>query len=602
VAQIGSTFSTGEPALQELLEGIDRGIIQLPDFQRDWVWDDEHIRSLIASISRSFPIGAVMLLETGNPTVKFKPRPFEGAAVPPRVQPDQLVLDGQQRLTSLYLAIRSGKPVPVRTERKPRVYYLDMAQCLDPEADRHDAVISIPADRLVRSDFGRKVEIDLTSAEAEYALGYFPVELIFDLPHLQEWESGFRRHFNYAPDRMRLLDDFKNKVWLGFQQYRVPVIVMLKGTPKEAVCQVFEKVNTGGVSLTVFELVTATFAADDFRLREDWEARQAKLHAQSVLRSIQATDFLAAVTLLSSYRRFRAVGRPVSVKKEKILELPLESYRANADQMVDGFLAAAKLLVREKVFDDRNLPYATQLVPLAAVCAFLGKRVEEDPVKVRLARWLWCGVFGELYGGANETRYAFDMVDLVSWIDGGEEPRTIRDANFAPTRLLTMQTRGSAAYKGVMAQLMKAGSLDLISGDPLEVNNYFEEAVDIHHLFPARYCEERGLPRERWNTVINKAPITARTNRSIGGQAPSKYLAVIERVHKIAPARLDDLVRSHQASPEHLRNDDFNAFLRDRATRLLDLIERAMGKTVSGRESDEVIAAFGAPLTARPTT
>src|SRR5262245_15565867 len=98
-----STFRPGEPALPDLLREIHRGEIQLPDFQRGWVWDDDHIRSLIASVSLSYPIGAVMLLETGGDGAQFQPRPVQGVTVDREKKPELLILDGQQRMTSLYL-------------------------------------------------------------------------------------------------------------------------------------------------------------------------------------------------------------------------------------------------------------------------------------------------------------------------------------------------------------------------------------------------------------------------------------------------------------------------------------------------------------------
>lgn len=112
------TFKTGEPALQDLLRHIHEGKIQLPDFQRGWVWDDDHIRSLIASVSRSHPIGVVMHLENGGEGAKFQPRLVQGVSLPSTVKPDFLILDGQQRMTSLYLSLYSPKPVPTRTDKK----------------------------------------------------------------------------------------------------------------------------------------------------------------------------------------------------------------------------------------------------------------------------------------------------------------------------------------------------------------------------------------------------------------------------------------------------------------------------------------------------
>ena len=106
------------------------------------------------------------------------------------------------------------------------------------------------------------------------------------------------KHFGMKQEKVEEITQFEQEVWMRFQQFKVPVIQLLRDTPKEAVCQVFEKVNTGGVALTVFELVTAIFAADDFPLREDWEQRKSRLHDQDVLSDMGGTEFLQVVTLL----------------------------------------------------------------------------------------------------------------------------------------------------------------------------------------------------------------------------------------------------------------------------------------------------------------
>jgi hypothetical protein len=217
-------------------------------------------------------------------------------------------------------------------------------------------------------------------------------------------------------------------------------------------------------------------------------------------------------------------------------------------------------------------------------------------VRRKLAQWFWSGVFGELYGGANETRFALDMPEVIAWIHGGDLPRTVRDASFSPNRLLTIQSRLSAAYKGLMALLMKEGSDDFLSGDSIEISSYFELNIDIHHIFPKSYCEKLHLSRALWNSAVNKAPLSAKSNRVIGGKAPSLYLKAIEQNHGMASDRLDEILRSHQIEPMLLRADSFEDFIRTRAASLLDLIERAMGKAVSGRDADEVIREFGGPI------
>jgi hypothetical protein len=595
------SFRTAVPALKEVLDDIAKGSTQLPDFQRGWVWDDNHIKSLIASLSLSYPIGAVMFLEAGG--VPFKPRLFEGVALQPAPKPKTFVLDGQQRLTSMYLALRSGQPVKTRTEKGAeihRVYFLDMVKCLDPEADREDAVVSVPESLQVTSDFGRKVELDISTSAAQFEKRMFPVSLLFDIQGFMTWESGFSAHFQFGAEAMQFMQQFRNEIWLRFQQFKVPAIELTQDTPREAVCQVFEKVNTGGVTLTVFELMTATFAADvgEFNLREDWEARRERLTAKhDVLNAVDGTSFLTAVTLLTSYRRHLEKQTAVSCKRADVLRLSLPEFKGLQASLEAGFKRAAELLAEEKIFDARSLPYATQLIPLAAICAELGGRTTQHGVKQNLLRWYWSGVMGELYGGANETRFAMDMQDVVAWVDGGPEPRTVRDANFAPARLLSLQSRLAAAYKGLAALLMKHGGRDFVSGTPIDLNSYFNNAIDIHHIFPRAWCEKQTLPREKWNSVINKAPLAAGTNRFISGDAPSVYLSRIQKAKQVDPTRLDDFLTSHVIPAPQLRSDDFDSFIRLRAVALLNLIEQATGKAVPGRDSEETMKAFGGALT-----
>ena len=592
------SFRTAEPALKDILDGIAAGQIQLPDFQRGWVWDDNHIRSLIASLSLSYPIGAVMFLEAGG--VPFKPRLFAGVQLQPAPKPKTLVLDGQQRLTSMYLSLRSGQPVPTRTEKGAdirRLYFLDMAKCLDPDADREEAVISVPESLQVTSDFGRKVDLDVSTPELQYAQRLFPVALLFDIQGFMTWESGFSAHHQFGAEAMQFMQKFRNEIWLRFQQFKVPAIELTQDTPREAVCQVFEKVNTGGVTLTVFELMTATFAADEFNLRDDWDARRERLTAKhDVLEAVDGTSFLTAITLLASYRRHLAHKTAVSCKRADVLKLDLADFKALEAALEQGFKRAAELLAEEKIFDERSLPYATQLIPLAAICAHLGERTTLHGIKQSLLRWYWSGVLGELYGGANETRFAMDIQDVVAWVDGGTEPRTVRDANFAPTRLLSLQSRLAAAYKGLAALLMKHGGRDFVSGTPIDLNTYFNNAIDIHHIFPRAWCEKQKLPKDKWNSVINKAPLAAGTNRFISGDAPSVYLGRIQKAKQVPHASLDEFLASHVVPVAALRADDFDAFVRLRAGALLALIEAATGKTVSGRDSEDTVKAFGAAL------
>jgi hypothetical protein len=187
----GSTFKTNPFSLKDLLEDCQRGVLQLPDFQRSWVWDEDRIKSLIASISRAFPIGALMSLETGGP-VNFKPRPIEGApAEANQAHPRILLLDGQQRMTSLYQVTLRGKVVETVTPKKKTVkrwFYIDIRKALDSTVDREEAIVGVPENRVVKSEFGRKIDMDLSAAKQEYALLMYPVAQVLDWDN---WQDGF---------------------------------------------------------------------------------------------------------------------------------------------------------------------------------------------------------------------------------------------------------------------------------------------------------------------------------------------------------------------------------------------------------------------------
>jgi hypothetical protein len=588
---IGASFDSTKTPLHDLLARGDSGKLQLPDFQRGWVWDDERIRSLLASVSVSFPIGAVMLLESGGEHIRFKPRPLAGTHARLReVTPETLILDGQQRLTSLYQALMSHVVVETRDAKgKPirRWYYLDMKQAVTRDDDREDAVLSVPEDRQVKT-FGGEITLDVTTPEREYAADLFPVNRIFDSA---EWRQAYTEHWSFDRDKMRLFNDFEREVIKRFEQYQLPVIELKKQTPKEAVCLVFERVNTGGVALSVFELLTASFAADDFQLRDDWSAREQRLKGQHpVLRGLQSDDFLQAITLLVTQTRRRdalAAGIAldkapgISCKRKDILKLEVTDWQAWAERVEAGFVRAARFLYGQKIFKARDLPYRTQLVPLAAMFVDLGRDGETEGARQKIARWYWCGVLGELYGGAIESRFARDLPEVVAMVRGeASVPITIQESSFQPNRLLTLRTRNSSAYKGLYALLMRDGGRDFRTGEPIEAQTFFDDKVDIHHIFPEKWCKTTGIEPGIYDSVINKTALAARTNRQIGGRAPSKYLPAIEKAG-VGEARMDEILHSHCIAPEELRTDRFWEFYAARAEALLQRIEGATGKTIT---------------------
>lgn len=222
---------------------------------------------------------------------------------------------------------------------------------------------------------------------------------------------------------------------------------------------------------------------------------------------------------------------------------------------------------------------------------------EANTIKI-LSKWYWCGILGEMYGGANETRYANDMEDVIDEVFQRPNPaRTINSAFFSSTRLLTLQTRLSAAYKGVIALLYKEKCRDFMNDTTIDIVNSMLESPDIHHIFPEAYCVKMGIERKYYNSIVNKTPILPATNRSIGGRAPSEYTKnILKKVDGLTEDVLKERIESHCINYEALVSDDFHTYLIDRAKKILGLIEKAMGKPVSDRDADTTVEQFGEKL------
>jgi len=598
-----STFGSAPLPLPQILADITAGKIQLPDFQRGWIWNDEHVKSLLVSIARSFPVGAVMMLDAGG-DIRFQVRPIENVDFldnPP--EPEHLILDGQQRLTSLTQVLSLDKPVQTFNEKGAKIqryYYIDIAMAL--EKDRlEEAFISVPEDRKIKTNFNRDISLDLSSQELEFKNFYFPCSQILNS---DKWEESLHDH---VPKKFGTFMEFRKHILSAFRTYQLPVITLGKATSKEAVCLVFEKVNTGGVPLSVFELVTATFAADGFNLRDDWlgselrgvEGRRERLADEPILKGLEPTDFLQAISLLHTHERRKkdiAAGKKgkmisaVSAKRASILSLSLNAYRKWAPIIEQGFIWAAQFMRKQCFFNARELPYRTQLVPLAAVLSQLGDRWREPRIYDRLSQWFWCGILGELYGGAVETRIANDFEEILPWLSFNsvhETPRTIREAAFQESRLDTLRSRVSAAYKGLNVLVLREGAEDFFWKDTIQALNYEEMALDIHHIFPRAWCKENGLKPATYDSIINKTPISYKANRMIGRKAPSEYLISLQGHEQVSlsESEMNRILTTHQIPFDHLRNNDFNDFYLGRKNALLELIEKAMEKPAQRDQS-----------------
>ncbi|WP_019810418.1 DUF262 domain-containing protein [Saccharomonospora halophila] len=582
-------FQTPQQPLKELLPRIARGEIQLPDFQRGYVWDEERIRSLLVTLAHGHPLGVVMTLQTGNDQVRFKPRLIEGVDEESAdVDPALLVLDGQQRLTSLSQALWGDGVIDTQDARRKvvqRRFFFDIVQAVKDPHNLDEAVKSLPGDGVLRENFDRDIVLDVSTRDKQLEHGYFPVNLAYR-------DSGTDWLFGYADGDVART--FLNTVLTPMKSYTIPSIELDRQTTKEAVATVFEKVNQGGMKLTVFELLTAKFAGDadyyratgtDFRLKDDWDSTAEVIGKYPVLQGLDETEFLQAVMLLASNRNHRAT----TARKDDILSLRLSDYLDWADEVRKAMVWVAGFLAAEHIHIDGDVPYPTQLVPLAALRVLMGEDIDIHGIRSRVRQWYWCGVLGELYSSATETRMARDVEQVPAWARGEERaavPRTVEDANFVESRLHSLKTRNAAAYKGINALLMAHDTKDWLHHQPFDRAHYVELAVDIHHIFPKKWCLAHDIDPELRESIVNKTPLARKTNQLVGGVSPADYMRKLDARAKITTDELDAIVAAHQVDVAALRAGDFERFFTHRREALLGLVESAMGKRAA-RDIDQ---------------
>jgi hypothetical protein len=300
--------------------------------------------------------------------VDFKPRTVEGVPkASQQVKPITLLLDGQQRLTSLYQVTLRNKVVETVTSRNKKVkrwFYIDIRKALDPLVDREEAIFGVPEDRVIRKDINKTVVLDLSTPEKEFANLMFPMTSVFNWDN---WQDGFYDQWSGKPEKEEW-KLFKNSVLQdSFALYQVPVITLGQSTTKEAVCVVFEKVNTGGKPLDAFELVTASYAAGGHELRKDWfgpdgksgrrkffrEALRFPGQSAGIVAAVSNTDFLQGIALFHT-RELRklaaAAGKQgkdlpaINCNRQSLLGVPLSAYLKYENLVEDGFVKAAKFL------------------------------------------------------------------------------------------------------------------------------------------------------------------------------------------------------------------------------------------------------------------
>lgn len=569
-----SIFEDTNPReLKELLSLISSRGMVLPDFQRDFVWDPWMTQELIVSIANNYPAGSLLRVRDTRGEF-FAPREFQGAPPLDGSQHTFLVLDGQQRLTSLYQAFFG-----VGDHR----YYLNLRILLE-GSDFEDALFHL------RSTTKQVKELEDFGTQAEQLI--VPLSVLRNgTGGFSTWVRSFGRHF---PEKRNEIEDSIEesaieKKWIQtIDDYKFPVVTLAETTSTDALCTIFETLNRTGVKLTVFELLTARFWPKGVKLRELWEDAQ-ESYPIIVEYEIDPYYLLQSIVLCSGRTR---------CSRSDVLNLTADEINEWWPAVVEGLVQGLRIIRDDcAVMLPKWLPYNTMVLPLMTAIAKSGRdrTAVEGAKREKLTRWFWCAVFGQAYESGANTQSAKDASELVVWFGGGDPPETVTSVRFDPNALLDATPRQRAIYRGTICLILAAGdgTRDFHTRAPITGALMKQESIDDHHVFPADFLEKKKdieLARHR-DCVVNRTLIDATTNRMIGNRAPSDYLHSIKTTPDFP---FDEVLISHLlpvGTDSPLWTDDYEAFLKWRQDRLWKEIKRVTGlKEASDLESsDELI-------------
>lgn len=414
--------------LMALLNAINLGQVALPEFQREYLWDTLAVKQLVATCINGWPFGSLLLLP-GQSQMFFRLRPIEGAPnVKEAVQ--YVVLDGQQRLTSLYQALFGTGPFRYAINLE----LLAVHQTIE---ELEEAVVAVPV---------RRWESRYSEPSDQFAAGLLPVSVLRQASDFYEWRDAA---VESRSERSRLSDLFVRHL-SGFDRYQVPAVVIDENVPAEAVARIFERVNRLGSPLGTFDLMVAKSFAGDFNLRDRWEAAQLEFPAVATFLKGDGLPVLSVICLRVSE----------SVRAQDVLALTGAVVRDYWDRAVVALASAIELMSeRLAIWSSDWLPYRSQLIVLAATHLSESTNIQ-DPV---LKRWFWKSTFAARYDVASNTRAVEDYRALVR----GDDPSQGGLIVERETMLAINRRQYGSIHRGIICLLAASNPKDPIDGTRL---------------------------------------------------------------------------------------------------------------------------------------
>ncbi|WP_115864982.1 DUF262 domain-containing protein [Halorussus litoreus] len=594
----------GTKPVRVLMSDVASGDYVIPYFQRGFEWEPSMVSELFISILQDYYTGLLLFWELDNHRAEQEEwDPVWGATAAYR--PNKAVLDGQQRLSSLYYAIHNPeKRFPNR--KSYYVFYVDLIRVLN---DDYDEAVdytwkteNYQSWSELRSNRGKWIEsgqvpLCILSAEDPDQ----PRRDYIDSEEFNKWATQFvEQRSEDLPDNTQMWE--VREVFTNILNYNFVVYLLASERSMPDICNIFAKVNDTGMKLSTFDLMNAFLYPYDVQLRKElWEGLpndQLKRIDSNMDENLLKIISLRRQNYCSSKYLYNLIPGEETVREEpdgtRYEEVLIES----GEEFKDLWWSAVDYAedARERIMNTGRtdfgairgefIPYNPILPVLAAVLWQYNEghsSVTENQFSDTLQRWYWSAVFSQDYSGSSDTAMGKDFRDWKTWFSGGGEIEQLRkvDEEFITEMDLATEDKGSGRYNAIICLLALNGVRDFYNERILGTGDFTEQAINDHHIFPKKVSDlppERATNFDRFkDSILNRTLIVDETNQKIQNQKPSEYLAEMEEIHGDEET-VRELMKGHfisDAAYDHLKNDDFDSFIMEREAEIKQqLIDR----------------------------
>jgi len=514
-------------SIQDIIDQVLRGQVRVPQFQRGFVWEPDAVAYFMDSIYKGFPYGSLLLWRTREPLRSERHiGPFDLPMIDP-VYPLDYVLDGQQRITSIF-GVFQTQLSPTISEQWTHIYY-DMAATTDVQESQFVALEDSKVD----------------------PNRHFALKHLFD-------SATYRQLTRNLSDADAAKVD---RVYRVFAQARLPV-QYIETDDRATVAIIFERVNRFGVPLDTLQLLSAWTWSEDFTLLDKFEDLTAELTPFGFKEVGEDSNLLL---------RCCAAILAGDAAPSTLITLNGATVRDRFQEIANGVTGAIDFLrTNLNTYSLDNLPYTTFLVPLSVFFAVPGNahaRYTDEQRRV-LIRWFWRSCFSKRYSSGVLRNLKTDIEGMNALKRGNASSlgsfSVSVDAQFF--RENTFRT-SNVNTKTLVLLLAQKRPLSFVSGSSVSLAQVLKDynRNEFHHLYPRAYLQQQGVKDDAINQLTNFCFMSKADNIHLGGVAPSAYRAKM-------PADVNAIL-DHSLCPISLFKDDFDAFMRDRSQMLASEVD-----------------------------